>query len=57
MRLGSGNEDKVKSALEVICLEGAADGGCDLESSLAEWKRSEGNSCRRYKAYCLWDIG
>jgi len=46
-------EDEVETALEIVCLEGAPDGGCDLEGSLSERKRRERNASRRYKAYCL----
>lgn len=52
-RLGPCDEDEVESALEIVCLEGAADRGCDLEGSLSERERGEGNVCGRDKAYGL----
>lgn len=48
--LGTADEDEVQSALEVVGLEGSADGGGDLEGRLAEGNRGEGNTCRGHKA-------
>jgi hypothetical protein len=42
--LGTGDEDEVEAALEVVGLQGAADRGGDLEGGLAEGDRSEGDA-------------
>lgn len=46
--LRAGDEDKVETALEVVCLERAAYRGGDLEGGLAEGNRGKGNAGRGY---------
>jgi len=41
--LGTGDEDEVEAALEVVGLQGAADRGGDLEGGLAERDRRKGD--------------
>lgn len=40
--LGAGDEDKTEALLQIVGLEGAADGGGDLECRLAEGQRGKG---------------
>ncbi len=51
--LGTGNEDEVEAALEVVSLQGSADGRCDLEGGFAEGDRSEGHAGGRHESYGL----
>lgn len=44
--LGARDEDEVEAALEVVCLEGAADRGGDLERRLTEGDRGKGDAGR-----------
>lgn len=48
--LRAGDEDEVQPALEVVRLQGAADGCGDLEGGFAERERCEGDTGRRNEA-------
>lgn len=53
--LRSGNEDEVETALKIVGLQGAANGGRDLEGRFAEGDGSEGDAGGGYETYRLYN--